>query len=190
MLFRKKKFILSLAAFLILAIYQQIAGPRISDSLTSKTEFDVQGIETKREEARVTRVVDGDTVEVLLNDKKQKVRVIGINTPETVDPRRPVQCFGKEASNYAKEILTGQNVSLESDSTQADHDSYGRLLRYIWVDNDKTDFGQKMIANGYAYEYTYDLPYKYQAEYKNAQNLAREEKRGLWNNSSCPHGSS
>lgn len=124
------------------------------------------------------RVIDGDTIEVLLDGKKAKVRIIGINTPETVDPRRPVGCFGKEASKFAKQILTGQVIILESDPTQSNVDRYGRLLRYVFVNG--LDFGKKMISDGYAYEYTYDLPYKYQSEYKNAERQARERGLGLW----------
>src|SRR5689334_10458762 len=73
----------------------------------------------------VVKVVDGDTIDVSQGTTKYKIRIIGINTPETVDPRRPVQCFGKEASAKAKEILTNQSVRLESDPTQSDKDKYG-----------------------------------------------------------------
>lgn len=132
----------------------------------------------------VTKVIDGDTIEVLIDGQKQKVRVIGINTPETVDPRRPVECFGKEASDNAKSLLLNQTVKLESDPTQADKDKYGRLLRYMFLP-DGTDFGLTMIKEGYAYEYTYDIPYKYQKEYKAAQKEAESGQKGLWSNTSC-----
>src|SRR5690242_19896446 len=104
MFIRKKKVLFSLLAFLVLAIYQHFASPQLlqNNVLPTQAKPAVQGVETERVQAQVSRVVDGDTVEVLLDKQKQKVRVIGIDTPETVDPRRPVQCFGKEASNYAK----------------------------------------------------------------------------------------
>jgi len=132
----------------------------------------------------VNRVIDGDTIEVILNGQKKKVRLIGINTPETVDPRRPVQCFGKEASNYAKQLLTGKTVYLESDPTQGDLDKYKRLLRYVWLDGE-TNVNKAMIADGYAYEYTYNTPYKYQVEFKAAQKEAEDANRGLWSPTAC-----
>jgi len=130
--------------------------------------------------AKVTRVVDGDTVKVLIDNKEDTVRLIGIDAPETVDPKKPVQCFGQEASNEAKEILTGKTVILESDSTQADRDEYGRLLRYIFLE-DGTNVDEFMISEGYAREYTFKGNfYKYQSEFIQAQQKAREENKGLW----------
>ncbi|PIU03405.1 hypothetical protein COT44_03100 [Candidatus Shapirobacteria bacterium CG08_land_8_20_14_0_20_39_18] len=139
-----------------------------------------------RQEARVTRVIDGDTIDVLFNGKTERIRFIGINTPETVDPRKPVECFGKEAYRVTNENLMGQMVLLESDSSQTNRDKYNRLLRYVWKDNGTVDFGKVLIATGYAYEYTYDVPYKYQKEYKQAQKEAEEGKKGLWADDACP----
>lgn len=132
----------------------------------------------------VVKVVDGDTIDILVNGKKERMRIIGINSPETVDPRRPVECFGKEASDYAKKLLLSKTVKLKSDPTQADKDKYGRLLRYIYLP-DGTDFGLVMIQEGYAYEYTYDVPYQHQAEYKKAQIEAENGRKGLWSDTSC-----
>jgi micrococcal nuclease len=132
----------------------------------------------------VVTVVDGDTIRVLIDGKEEAVRLIGINTPEVVDPRRPVQCFGKEASERAKEILSGSRVLLETDSTQGERDKYGRLLGYILLP-DGTNFNRKMIEEGYAYEYTYGIPYRYQAEFKEAERNAREGRRGLWAEEAC-----
>ena len=72
----------------------------------------------------VVKVVDGDTIDVQIGEKIERVRMIGVDTPETVDPRKTAQCFGKEASNKTKEMLGGKNVRLESDSTQDDRDKY------------------------------------------------------------------
>lgn len=141
-------------------------------------------ISSVKTEALVTRVVDGDTIEVLLSGEKKKVRLIGINSPESVDPRRAVECFGKDASNHAKELLTNKTVFLEADSSQNDVDKYKRLLRYVWLDQE-TNFNRQMIADGYAYEYTYDLPYKYQSSFKQAQIDAQAAKKGLWNEAAC-----
>lgn len=133
---------------------------------------------------RVVKVIDGDTISVDIGGNKQTVRLIGLNTPETVDPRRPVECFGKEASNKAKELLVDKNVRLELDPSQGDVDKYDRQLRYVYLE-DGTLVNKLMIEEGYAYEYTYDLPYIYQTDFKNAQMVARDEKRGLWADGVC-----
>lgn len=150
---------------------------------------------------RVSKVVDGDTivVESMSRDLQQKttIRLIGMNTPETVDPRRKVECFGKEASAKAKEMLLGKTVRLEYDDTQDGVDKYGRRLAYVFVQdesyatkqvsNPDTEifFNKYMIEEGYAYEYTYSKPYKYQKEFKDAQKRAEVEVRGLWSSATC-----
>jgi micrococcal nuclease len=128
---------------------------------------------------QVVKVIDGDTLDVSIGGKTERIRLIGINTPETVDPRKEVECFGVEASNKSKTLLTGKQVSLESDGSQGDRDKYDRLLRYVFLE-DGANFNLRMIREGYAYEYTYDLPYKYQLAFKEAQKQAMEAKAGLW----------
>src|SRR5438046_968199 len=84
--------------------------------------------------ASVVRVVDGDTVDVQCQDgTTDRLRLIGIDTPEVVDPRKPVQCFAREASAHAHELLDGQSVSLELDPSQGERDVFGRLLAYLWL---------------------------------------------------------
>jgi micrococcal nuclease len=133
---------------------------------------------------KVVSVTDGDTIKVSINGTTQTVRMIGMDTPETVDPRKPVQCFGKEASNKTKSTLLNQMVRLESDPTQGDLDKYQRLLRYVFL-ADGSNFEKMMIEQGYAHEYTYDTPYKYQAEFKAAQKDAQANQRGLWSPTTC-----
>jgi len=133
---------------------------------------------------RVVKVVDGDTIAVDINGVTESIRLIGIDTPETVDPRKPVQCFGIEASNKAKSTLNSKSVILETDNSQGNRDKYGRLLRYVYLE-DGTNFNKLMIAEGYAFEYTYQTPYKYQTEFKQAELEAREAKRGLWADDTC-----
>jgi micrococcal nuclease len=152
------------------------------------------GSQTSRNEPRVDRpgtggpypvvdVVDGDTLKVNAPDRIT-IRVIGIDTPETVDPRRPVECFGREASARAHELLDGEEVSLESDPTQGDRDHFGRTLAYVWL-ADGRSFGETLIREGYAFEYTHDTPYEYQAEYDAAEAAARDAERGLWAPDAC-----
>ncbi len=127
----------------------------------------------------VVSIVDGDTVDVMLESGVERLRLIGIDTPETVDPRKPVECFGLEASRRAKEILTDEKVRLEHDPSQGERDKYGRLLRYVFL-SDGTNVNLQMVAEGYAHEYTHSLPYQYQAEFRAAETSARAAGAGLW----------
>ena len=129
------------------------------------------------------KVVDGDTIWVD-NGGRVKIRTIGLDTPEAVDPREPVQCFGREASAQAKIILGGQQVYLETDPSQDVIDKYGRTPAYVWTASGRL-FNLDMIADGYAHEYTCYVPYRYQADFKAAENDARTQERGLWSPSAC-----
>ena len=133
---------------------------------------------------RVIKVVDGDTVDILMNGSTTRLRLIGLDTPETVDPRKPVQCFGLAASDTAKELLTGKAVRIEMDPSQGTLDKYGRTLAYIFLPDGRL-FNEFMIAEGYGHEYTYRIPYAYQSEFKAAEKKAREEKKGLWADGIC-----
>ncbi len=136
------------------------------------------------ENGRVVKVVDGDTIDVLLNGKDVRIRLIGIDTPETVDPRKPIQCFGREASEKMHSLVDGKNVYLESDPTQSNRDKYKRLLRYVYLE-DGSFVNKLMVEQGFAHEYTYNIPYKYQAEFKQAEEGARSKGLGLWGNNVC-----
>lgn len=140
-----------------------------------------------RTPATIAHVVDGDTIIVNEGGKDIKIRLIGLDTPETVDPRRTVECFGKEASDKAKEILTGQAIRIETDSSQGLYDKYGRFLAYIFL-SDGTNFSEMMIREGYGYEYTFDTPYKYQSAFRDAEKEARDGEKGLWAPGVCDVG--
>lgn len=136
-------------------------------------------------EYKVTRVVDGDTIAVEDRSGKEfKVRLIGMDTPETVDPRKSVECFGEEASRQLTQMVANQFVRMEDDPTQDNVDRYGRLLRYVYL-LDGTFINKEMIVHGYAYEYTYQQPYQYQQEFKQAQSNAQKELLGLWSEDTC-----
>lgn len=122
---------------------------------------------------KVTRVIDGDTIEI---EGGERVRYIGIDTPETVDPRKPVQCFGVEASRKNKELVEGKEVRLEKDIT--DTDKYGRLLRYVWIGD--TLINLELVKQGFAQSYSYPPDVKYQDDFVKAEREARDAKRGLW----------
>lgn len=150
-------------------------------------------------EYKISKIIDGDTIKIERLDgenikgkeKSMTVRLIGINTPEIVDPRKPVECFGKEASKYMKELANGKVAAIEIDNSQNEFDQYGRLLGYIYVKdsgiypNNIVFLNEKMIADGYAYEYTYNIPYKYRDNFKNLQTEARNNYKGLWSINTC-----
>ena len=132
---------------------------------------------------KVINVVDGDTVDIIMDKKVTRVRLVGINTPETKDPRKGVECFGPEASEKLKEILLGKVIELKNDPSQDTEDKYGRLLRYVFLNGE--NINQKMISDGYAFEYTYKKPYEYQKEFRKSESEAREKNLGLWNKEVC-----
>jgi len=131
--------------------------------------------------SRVARVVDGDTIKL---ENGQTVRYIGMDTPETVDPRRPVGCFGKEASAKNKELVSGKDVRLVKDVS--DTDKYGRLLRYVYVGD--VFVNEYLVREGYARASSYPPDVKYQELFRDAEREARENKRGWWADETCAGG--
>lgn len=132
----------------------------------------------------VDRVVDGDTVKVELDGDYVSVRLIGMNTPETVKPDSPVECFGPESSDFAKESLTGARVTLEFDESQGMTDQYDRALAYVWrelPDGSLALFNLESIAGGFAFERQYgSTPYAWKDEFVQAQRQAQDADAGLW----------
>ncbi len=133
----------------------------------------------------VTSFADGDTITVQIGDKKEKVRLLGVDTPETNDPRKAVQCFGKAASQFTEALIGTNSVRLEADPLNSDRDRYDRLLRYVYLP-DGTLVNAEIIKQGYGFAYlTY--PIQKNEEFKNYENQAREAGKGLWG--SCTVGS-
>jgi micrococcal nuclease len=124
------------------------------------------------------RVVDGDTIVVEIDNKQEKVRLIGVDTPETVHPSKPVEYFGKEASQFTKLMVEGKRVRLEYDWQK--RDKYKRLLAYVYVD-DGTFLNAEIIKQGYGFAYT-RFPFKYLEEFRQYETKARENMNGLWKN--------
>lgn len=131
--------------------------------------------------ATVTNVVDGDTLDVTFDiGNTARIRMLGVNTPETVDPRRAVECFGKEASAFTKSALEGKLVRLEADPQADERDVYGRLLRNVTLE-DGTDFNAKLVSEGYAYAYlSFPLDPARKKQLNDLQTAAKEAKKGLW----------
>lgn len=129
--------------------------------------------ETPSSFEKVKRVIDGDTIELASG---KRVRYIGIDTPETVDPRKPVQCFGREAKTENERLVSGKNIRLEKDISETD--KYGRLLRYIYVDNVMVN--EELVKNGFAHASSFPPDIKHQDRFLLAEKEARENNRGLW----------
>ncbi len=128
---------------------------------------------------RVSRVVDGDTMEI---ETGEKVRYIGVNTPESVKVGSPVECFGKEASAKNKELVEGKMVRLEKDVS--DTDRYGRLLRFVYIE-DGTFVNDTLVREGYARISTFPPDVAKAEQFKLAEREARDQKRGLWADDTC-----
>ena len=128
--------------------------------------------------ASVVRVVDGDTVAVRVGGRDETVRLIGIDTPETVDPRSPVECFGQEASARTEALLpAGTEVRLVVDAEARDR--YDRLLAYVYRD-DGTFVNLALVEDGYASVLTYPPNVAHESDFTAAAARARDEGRGLW----------
>jgi micrococcal nuclease len=126
----------------------------------------------------VTRIIDGDTVEILYNSEKEKVRLIGIDTPETVKPDTPVEPFGKEASDFTKSTLLDKYVSLEFD--EQERDRYGRLLAYLYIEGEM--FNEILLEEGLAHVSTFPPNTKYVDTFIETESTAKNNKVGMWEN--------
>lgn len=126
------------------------------------------------EKALVARVIDGDTIQL---DDGRKVRLIGVDTPETVHPQKEVEYYGKEASDFTKSMLEGKEVYLEYDIQPTD--KYGRTLAYIWL-SDGTLFNELLVLKGFAQVATFPPNVKYVERFTAAQKQAIEANAGLW----------
>ncbi len=125
----------------------------------------------------VERVVDGDT---LVLEGGEKVRLIGVDAPESVKPRSEVECFGRESGEYLKQKLEGKMITLQRDTT--DRDRYGRLLRYVYIDQ---EFINELLASeGYARAKSYPPDRREEERLWRAEQRAKERGFGLWGK--CP----
>lgn len=139
-------------------------------------------VENQPGQYKVVRYSDGDTITIDMNGKHETIRFIGVDTPETHDPRKPVQCYGPAASAFTKNTLTaaGSKVRLGADSLSSNRDRYDRLLRYVYLP-DGTLFNEKLIREGYGFYYPY-FPFTRSADFEKAQDAAKAEAKGLWGN--------
>lgn len=146
------------------------------------------------EEGVVLRAVDGDTIEVEVTARVEgpgagatevgesyDVRLVGIDTPESVSPREPVECFGREAAAATAVLLEGETVTLVKDVE--DRDGFDRLLRYVYLGAELAN--ARLVANGYAHAYTYPPNIRHAFLFGELERDARKGQRGLWSPGSC-----
>lgn len=129
----------------------------------------------------VTKVVDGDTIEL---ESGETVRYIGIDTPEISPPLTSMECFGPEATDYNKDLLEGKEVVLKRDIKNKD--KFGRILRYVYIDDVFVNL--KLVEEGYARDLQVLPNVSYSRQFKQAEKRSATEKRGLWNENSCNGG--
>lgn len=141
------------------------------------------GAKAVQANAKVDRIVDGDTLIAYVGGQRERVRLIGINTPESVDPDRPVMCFGKEASHHLEALVPpGTPIRIERDVEP--RDKYGRMLGYIYRASDGLFVNLAQVSDGYANQYTFPPNVAHVNEFKKAAARARSDRTGLWG--ACP----
>lgn len=188
MVYSATTLVIALMAVLIQSLWQTTFHPQKIVTNTIVPVSQIATGTTTSTNARVIRVVDGDTFVFIADGatNEEKVRMLGINTPESVDPRRPVQCFGHEASAFAKTLLEGHRVRLEEDPQADNIDKYGRFLRNVILD-DGRDVNLFLVQEGYAQAYlSFPLNKARKAEIRRAEAKAKSEQKGLWNPATCP----
>ena len=126
----------------------------------------------------VQSFVDGDTITVIMDGQIEKIRFIGVDTPETHKPNTPVQCYGPVAADFTKTIIGQRSIRLVSDSLSTDRDRYNRLLRYVYL-ADGTLVNEQLILNGYGFYYPY-FPFTKSTQFGLAEALAQSNQAGLW----------
>ncbi len=127
---------------------------------------------------KVAEVYDGDTIAVDMDGRMEKVRMIGVDTPETHKPNSPVECGGAEASGFSKKSLDNKTVRLEADPTNQNRDRYDRLLRYVYLE-DGTLYNKLLISEGYGFPYT-SFPFQKKLEFIQAGSQAKLSNKGVW----------
>ena len=137
-------------------------------------------LSNNRIEVTLNKCIDGDTINVRINGEKKRVRLLAIDTPESVTPDKPVEAYGKEASNYTCNLVKNANkIEIEYDINSDKEDKFGRILAYVYVDGKMIQ--EELLKNGLAkVAYLYSN-YQYTEQFKELEKVAKEQKLGLWN---------
>lgn len=164
-----------------LSIQKQIC-PKITETALKNTceQLSAAFLPSSTKTWKVERVVDGDTVILTQSKENVKVRLMGVDTPETKSTSKGIQCFGPEAYEFTKKQLEGKKVSISFDTISGSKDMYGRYLAYIYLDKKDKSFNQTLIEKGYAREYSMDQPYEYRTAFQSIAKTAEEKGLGLW----------
>lgn len=177
---KQRSIIISIVFLCIFSIYSYLTTGSIpaytelfSPTVTPKPSDVLSRSSSASDSALVTRIIDGDTIEI---NNSVKLRYIGIDTPESVDPRRELECFGLEASTRNRELVLGKEVRLEKDVSETDR--YGRLLRYVYVDDQMIN--EVLVSEGYAQASAYPPDILYQDVLDRAEKQARIANVGMW----------
>ena len=170
-----KRVIIPLLCVLMVVVIQQIRNTSVESAPKDLAESQLYS---------VSAVIDGDTITVSMDGKDERIRLLGIDTPETDPTYNRIECFGAEATTETKAKLLGKSVRIETDPSQATRDKYNRLLAYVFLDGQ--NFNEYLVRNGFAKEYTYAGAYKYQKEFRKAAAIAKSSERGLWSPQNCP----
>jgi micrococcal nuclease len=157
---------------IIITTYMQTHAPKPAAPAAVKSAVTPPGT------YRVTEFADGDTLSVDMNGTVERVRFIGVDTPETHDPRKAVQCFGQAAADFTKNLIGQQPVRLEADPLNTNRDRYNRLLRYVYTP-DGTLVNSEIIRRGYGFAYT-SFPFSKADEFRALEEQARTTGTGLW----------
>lgn len=165
----------AILAVLLLAGCRPEQAPRLATTPAERASW--PPVPPEAVAARVERVVDGDTFVAAVAGRSERIRLIGVDTPEAVDPDRPVQPYGREASSFAKRMLSDRTVRLEGDVEPRDR--YGRLLAYVWLP-DGTFWNALLAAEGYARLITIPPDVSYAGLFRDLVEEARAANRGLW----------
>lgn len=175
----QKKLLIFLVVIAVALIPQKAIPPQIRKLLTTPTPSVRQPTTNTGQATLVTRVIDGDTIEI---ETGQKVRYIGIDTPETKHPKKTVQCFGEEAYRKNKTLVEGKRVRLVKDVSEVDR--YGRLLRYVFVNTEASPTGlfvnNVLIREGFAHTSTFPPDVRYTELFLRSEQQARMNSNGLW----------
>ena len=183
---KQKRQLLEISIFIVIIVIGLIFGVITKDDIlaaftaensntTTNTTTDKEDISNKT--FKVLKVVDGDTIQIDYNGKKEKVRMIGIDTPESVHPDETRNNEnGKIASEYTKKLLTDKEVTLELDVQE--RDKYGRILAYVYLNGKMIN--KKLLEDGYAQVATFPPNVKYVKEFTKIQEKAKEAEKGLW----------
>lgn len=174
---KQKKQIISIVIIIIILLIGLITGATNKEEIwkiiTGKTDTS-----NSQKGCKVISVVDGDTFKIMYEGKEEKVRLIGIDTPESVHPDKSKNTeYGIQVSNYVKELIEEKEVKLEFDVSQ--RDKYGRLLAYVYLENNEM-LNEKLLKEGYAKISTYPPNVKYVEQFTKIQEESRRNEVGLW----------